>query len=189
AAPWLLGFSDGRVRESAGATVHPGDQALVTDSGQGSDAQSVAYYCFNMYSSCREGGERPRSSQSEGAAHAARPGRGTPLGGRGREARTDFPPWSGPRPLHRPQGDDVTIGTDTDAALNSASGYRLRLVFDAGPTMPMWRPLLRKLRQSLAQSGHFQSVTVSVLMADGTVRGREGAGDRLVTLVLSDCSG
>ncbi|MEU0720536.1 SAV_2336 N-terminal domain-related protein [Streptomyces lavendulocolor] len=83
----------------------------------------------------------------------------------------------------------MTIGTDTDAALNSASGYRLRLVFDAGPTMPMWRPLLRKLRQSLAQSGHFQSVTVSVLMADSTVRGREGAGDRLVTLVLSDCSG
>lgn len=72
---------------------------------------------------------------------------------------------------------------------NTAPTYRLRLVFDAGPTMSMWRPLLRRLRQSLAQDGPFEDVTVSVLTADGTLRGRQAEDDRLVTLVLSDCSG
>ncbi|MGD1220619.1 SAV_2336 N-terminal domain-related protein [Streptomyces krungchingensis] len=72
---------------------------------------------------------------------------------------------------------------------NTAPAYRLQLVFDAGPTMSMWRPLLRRLRQSLAQDGPFASVTVSVLKADGTLRGRHVEDDRLVTLVLSDCSG
>ncbi|MFF9458864.1 SAV_2336 N-terminal domain-related protein [Streptomyces flaveolus] len=72
---------------------------------------------------------------------------------------------------------------------NTAPAYRLQLVFDAGPTMSMWRPLLRRLRQSLAQDGPFGSVTVSVLKADGTLRGRQVENDRLVTLVLSDCSG
>ncbi|MDX3204707.1 SAV_2336 N-terminal domain-related protein [Streptomyces sp. NPDC006458] len=83
----------------------------------------------------------------------------------------------------------MTIRTNTASALNRAPAYRLQLVFDAGPTMSMWRPLLRELRQSLARSGPFQSVTVAVLKADGTLRGRQGEDDRLVTLVLSDCSG
>ncbi|MEU0214721.1 SAV_2336 N-terminal domain-related protein [Streptomyces sp. NPDC006265] len=144
-----------------------------------------------MYSGCHEGGKPPQSSNSEGAASCGSPW-----------------PWHSPRrpgprgpdrlslrpvrasPPRRPQGDDVTIRTNTASALNSAVRYRLQLVFDAGPTMPMWRPLLRRLRQSLAQSGSFQNVTVSVLKADGTLRGRQGGGDdRLVTLVLSDCSG
>ncbi|WP_267890604.1 SAV_2336 N-terminal domain-related protein [Streptomyces sp. XY66] len=72
---------------------------------------------------------------------------------------------------------------------NTAPAYRLQLVFDAGPTMPMWRPLLRRLRRALAQDGPFEGVTVSVLKADGTLRGRQVEDDGLVTLVFSDCSG
>lgn len=77
----------------------------------------------------------------------------------------------------------MTIRTNTGPA------YRLQIIFDAGPTMSMWRPLLRRLRQSLAHDGLFEGATVSVLTADGTVRGRQVEDDRLVTLVLSDCSG
>ncbi|MEU2769829.1 MULTISPECIES: SAV_2336 N-terminal domain-related protein [Streptomyces] len=83
----------------------------------------------------------------------------------------------------------MTIRTNTAAALNRAPADRLQLVLDAGPTMSMWGPLLRELRQSLTRSGPFQSVTVAVIKADGTLRGRQGEDDRLVTLVLSDCSG
>ncbi|MFD4609987.1 hypothetical protein ACFWOT_18175 [Streptomyces sp. NPDC058440] len=59
---------------------------------------------------------------------------------------------------------------------NTAPAYRLQLVFDAGPTMPMRQPLLRRLRQSLAQDGPFERVTVSVLKADGPLRGRQAGG-------------
>ncbi|WP_086809544.1 SAV_2336 N-terminal domain-related protein [Streptomyces reticuliscabiei] len=83
----------------------------------------------------------------------------------------------------------MNVRTTSAKAPTSGPVYRLQLVFDAGPTMTMWRPLLRSLRQSLAQDGPFQSVTVSVLKADGTLRGRLVEGDRTVTLVLSDCSG
>ncbi|MDH6522453.1 SAV_2336 N-terminal domain-related protein [Streptomyces sp. SAI-090] len=83
----------------------------------------------------------------------------------------------------------MNVRTTTALSRSSGPAYRLQLVFDAGPTMTMWRPLLRSLRQSLAQAGHFQSVTVSVLKADGTLRGRQVEDDRTVTLVLSDCSG
>ncbi|MGA5442503.1 SAV_2336 N-terminal domain-related protein [Streptomyces griseoincarnatus] len=83
----------------------------------------------------------------------------------------------------------MNVRTTTALAASSGPAYRLQLVFDAGPTMTMWRPLLRRLRQSLTQAGSFQSVSVSVLKADGTLRGSRIEDDRTVTLVVSDCSG
>ena len=69
---------------------------------------------------------------------------------------------------------------------------RLNLVYDAGPTMPVWRPLIRELHTALAQSGVFRTVTPYRAEPDGTVRG-EGAhtpaDGRTVTLLISDCMG
>ncbi|MEU2716817.1 SAV_2336 N-terminal domain-related protein [Streptomyces sp. NPDC007205] len=69
---------------------------------------------------------------------------------------------------------------------------RLNLVYDAGPTMPVWRPLIRELQQALAQSGVFRTLTVHRADPDGTVRG-DGSYDpgdgRTVTLLISDCMG
>ncbi|MFC8423178.1 SAV_2336 N-terminal domain-related protein [Streptomyces sp. NPDC057236] len=69
---------------------------------------------------------------------------------------------------------------------------RLFLVHDAGPTMPVWRPLIRELRTALAQSGVFRTVTVLRAGPDGTVRG-QGAhalgNGRDAVLVVSDCMG
>ncbi|MFD0309970.1 SAV_2336 N-terminal domain-related protein [Streptomyces sp. NPDC127119] len=69
----------------------------------------------------------------------------------------------------------------------------LHLVHDTGPTMPVWRPLVRELHAALAQSGIFRTVELHRLEADGTVR-RPGsqesfADGRTVTLLLSDCMG
>ncbi|MBP5935372.1 SAV_2336 N-terminal domain-related protein [Streptomyces acidiscabies] len=64
----------------------------------------------------------------------------------------------------------------------------LHLVLDAGPTMAVWRPHLRALRQALARRTALRAVTVSVLEADGTLRGNPG-DDSPATLVVSDCSG
>ncbi|MGW7523825.1 SAV_2336 N-terminal domain-related protein [Streptomyces sp. NPDC054783] len=69
---------------------------------------------------------------------------------------------------------------------------RLHLVYDAGPTMPVWRPLVRELHQALAQSGVFRTVSVHRADPDGTVGGDGpyGPGDgRTVTLLISDCMG
>ncbi|MCC5476064.1 SAV_2336 N-terminal domain-related protein [Streptomyces barringtoniae] len=69
---------------------------------------------------------------------------------------------------------------------------RLHLVYDAGPTMPVWRPLIRELHQALAQSGVFRTVSVHRADPDGTVGGDGpyGPGDgRTVTLLISDCMG
>ncbi|MEV7975845.1 SAV_2336 N-terminal domain-related protein [Streptomyces sp. NPDC086519] len=68
---------------------------------------------------------------------------------------------------------------------------RLNLVYDEGPTMPVWRPLLRELHTALAQSGVFRTVAVYRAGADGTVRGGAGlpADGRTVTLLVSDCMG
>ncbi|MEU9477805.1 SAV_2336 N-terminal domain-related protein [Streptomyces sp. NPDC048191] len=69
---------------------------------------------------------------------------------------------------------------------------RLNLVYDAGPTMPVWRSLIRELHQALVQSGVFRTVTVHRADPDGTVRGdgTYGHGDgRTVTLLISDCMG
>ncbi|MEU6454307.1 SAV_2336 N-terminal domain-related protein [Streptomyces sp. NPDC047065] len=69
---------------------------------------------------------------------------------------------------------------------------RLNLVHDAGPTMPVWQPLVRELHAALAQSGVFRTVVLHRAEADGTVRG-EGAeappDGRTVTLLISDCMG
>ncbi|MER7174942.1 SAV_2336 N-terminal domain-related protein [Streptomyces mesophilus] len=68
---------------------------------------------------------------------------------------------------------------------------RLRIVYDDGPTMPVWRPLLRELRTVFGQSGIFRTLDVHHLSASGAVRGAEGtpADGRTVTLVVSDCMG
>ncbi|MET8611217.1 SAV_2336 N-terminal domain-related protein [Streptomyces misionensis] len=68
----------------------------------------------------------------------------------------------------------------------------LNLVYDAGPTMPVWRPLIRELHTALAQSGAFRTVALCRADADGTLRGAEGripADGRTVTLLISDCMG
>ncbi|MEW2624491.1 SAV_2336 N-terminal domain-related protein [Streptomyces sp. NPDC048106] len=68
----------------------------------------------------------------------------------------------------------------------------LNLVYDAGPTMPVWRPLIRELHTALAQSGAFRTVALYRADADGAVRGPDGrlpADGRTVTLLISDCMG
>ncbi|MGQ4417354.1 serine/threonine protein kinase, partial [Streptomyces sp. SAS_269] len=67
---------------------------------------------------------------------------------------------------------------------------RLNLVYDTGPTMPVWRPLVHELHTALAQSGVFRTVTPARLKPDGTVHGAYAPADgRTVTLVISDCMG
>ncbi|MFI1416572.1 SAV_2336 N-terminal domain-related protein [Streptomyces sp. NPDC020731] len=69
---------------------------------------------------------------------------------------------------------------------------RLNLVHDTGPTMPVWRPLIRELHTALAQSGVFRTVTLLSVGPDGAVRGpgaHAPADGRGVTLVISDCMG
>ncbi|MFK0279755.1 SAV_2336 N-terminal domain-related protein [Streptomyces sp. NPDC090499] len=67
---------------------------------------------------------------------------------------------------------------------------RLNLVYDDGPTMPVWHPLLRELHAALAQSGVFRTVAVHRAGADGAVRGAEPPAEgRTVTLLISDCMG
>ncbi|WKX08828.1 SAV_2336 N-terminal domain-related protein [Streptomyces sp. NL15-2K] len=69
---------------------------------------------------------------------------------------------------------------------------RLNLVYDAGPTMPVWRPLVRELHTALAQSGIFRTVTLHRAEPDGTVRhhgAHTPADGRTVTLLVSDCMG
>ncbi|MEU5434571.1 SAV_2336 N-terminal domain-related protein [Streptomyces sp. NPDC020719] len=65
----------------------------------------------------------------------------------------------------------------------------LRIVFDAGPTMTMWRPLLRGLHRALAQTGAFRTVETLPLATDGGVPVRPAATSRTAVLVLSDCMG
>ncbi|MGW2525685.1 SAV_2336 N-terminal domain-related protein [Streptomyces sp. NPDC001595] len=69
---------------------------------------------------------------------------------------------------------------------------RLNLVHDAGPTMPVWRPLVRELHTALARSGLFRTVSLYRAGPDGTVRGQAAQGPadgRTVTLLISDCMG
>ncbi|MDT7844546.1 SAV_2336 N-terminal domain-related protein [Streptomyces justiciae] len=66
----------------------------------------------------------------------------------------------------------------------------LNLVYDAGPTMPIWRPLVRELHAVLAQSGVFRTVTLHRATPDGRAHGVPVAADgRTVTLVVSDGMG
>ncbi|MDQ0580824.1 SAV_2336 N-terminal domain-related protein [Streptomyces rishiriensis] len=67
---------------------------------------------------------------------------------------------------------------------------RLGLVHDTGPTMPVWRPLVRELHAVLAQSGVFRTVTLHPAAPDGDARQLPGPADgRTVTLIVSDCMG
>ncbi|GHB34385.1 hypothetical protein GCM10010377_26520 [Streptomyces viridiviolaceus] len=67
---------------------------------------------------------------------------------------------------------------------------RLNLVHDTGPTMPVWRPLVRELHAVLAQSGIFRTVTVHPATPDGRAPGVPAIADgRTVTLVVTDCMG
>lgn len=69
---------------------------------------------------------------------------------------------------------------------------RLCLVYDAGPTMPIWRPLVRELHTALAQSGIFRTVELHRAEPDGTVPPQAAhapTSGRTVTLVISDCMG
>ncbi|MGV9278191.1 NaeI family type II restriction endonuclease [Streptomyces griseosporeus] len=73
----------------------------------------------------------------------------------------------------------------------------LYLVYDAGPTMPVWRPLWRELHRVLGQTGAFRGIQLLALTQDGRLRrspgGRPAAlpprDGRAAALVLSDCSG
>ncbi|MER5467335.1 SAV_2336 N-terminal domain-related protein [Streptomyces sp. NPDC002685] len=69
----------------------------------------------------------------------------------------------------------------------------LHLVHDTGPTMPIWRPLVRELHTALAQSGVFRTVELHRLTAVGAVQ-RSGSPElatdgRTITLLVSDCMG
>lgn len=67
---------------------------------------------------------------------------------------------------------------------------RLNLVHDAGPTMPVWRPLVRELHTVLAQSGIFRTITVHRAGPDGRAPHVPTLADgRTVTLIVSDCMG
>ncbi|GGS01960.1 SAV_2336 N-terminal domain-related protein [Streptomyces eurythermus] len=69
---------------------------------------------------------------------------------------------------------------------------RLNLVYDAGPTMPVWRPLVRELHAVLGESGAFRTIGLYRADADGRVRGPgvpAPADGRTVTLLISDCMG
>lgn len=69
---------------------------------------------------------------------------------------------------------------------------RLNLVYDDGPTMPVWRPLIHELHTALAQSGIFRTVTLHRAAPDGTIRHHAAHGPadgRTVTLLVSDCMG
>ncbi|QNP72888.1 serine/threonine protein kinase [Streptomyces roseirectus] len=67
---------------------------------------------------------------------------------------------------------------------------RLCLVHDTGPTMPVWRPLVRELHTTLAQSGIFRTVSLHALTPDGHAHGVTAPADgRTAILVLSDCMG
>ncbi|MEV0117227.1 SAV_2336 N-terminal domain-related protein [Streptomyces sp. NPDC050844] len=69
---------------------------------------------------------------------------------------------------------------------------RLCLVYDAGPTMPIWRPLIHELHTALAQSGIFRTVELHRAEPDGTVPAQAAhapATGRTIVLLISDCMG
>ncbi|MEU9304308.1 NaeI family type II restriction endonuclease [Streptomyces sp. NPDC048269] len=73
----------------------------------------------------------------------------------------------------------------------------LYLVYDAGPTMPLWRPLFRELHRVIGQTGAFRGIRPLELTRGGRLRqspgGRPAAlpprDGRAAALILSDCSG
>ncbi|MCY0942020.1 NaeI family type II restriction endonuclease [Streptomyces antarcticus] len=73
----------------------------------------------------------------------------------------------------------------------------LYLAYDAGPTMPIWRPLLQELRRVIGQTGAFRGIQLLELTRHGRLRQSPGGrpavlpprDGRAVALILSDCSG
>ncbi|MFI8828613.1 SAV_2336 N-terminal domain-related protein [Streptomyces sp. NPDC053431] len=65
----------------------------------------------------------------------------------------------------------------------------LRIVFDSGPTMTMWRPLVRELHTVLAQTGAFRTLDVLRLGEDGLLPRRHRERGRTAVLVISDGMG
>ncbi|MEU5952836.1 SAV_2336 N-terminal domain-related protein [Streptomyces sp. NPDC047525] len=99
------------------------------------------------------------------------------------------------RPDVRPWAPVMVPGTDRLLSL--------ALVVDTGPSMTVWRPLVRELREALQRTGAFRDVRLWQLKDLGTRLGIQPAPDgpavdpaalidptgRQVVLVLSDCSG
>ncbi|MEU2236766.1 SAV_2336 N-terminal domain-related protein [Streptomyces vietnamensis] len=65
----------------------------------------------------------------------------------------------------------------------------LRIVFDSGPTMTMWRPLVRELYTTFAQTGAFRTLDVLRLGPDGRLPLRHRERGRTAALVVSDAMG
>ena len=75
----------------------------------------------------------------------------------------------------------------------------LALVLDTGPSMRMWRPLARELREALTRTGAFRDLRTYYLHGEEITTTRSGPrvkpaalldpSGRQVILVLSDCSG
>ncbi|MFF5971303.1 SAV_2336 N-terminal domain-related protein [Streptomyces sp. NPDC012769] len=65
----------------------------------------------------------------------------------------------------------------------------LRIVVDCGPTMPMWRPLVRELHTAFTQTGAFRTLDVLRLGADGRLPPRHRERGRTAVLVVSDAMG
>ncbi|MEV5974671.1 SAV_2336 N-terminal domain-related protein [Streptomyces sp. NPDC051921] len=65
----------------------------------------------------------------------------------------------------------------------------LRIVYDTGPTMPMWRPLVRELHTTFAQTGAFRTLDVVPLGPDGLLPARPVERGRTAVLVVSDAMG
>ncbi|GAA1898825.1 hypothetical protein GCM10009837_21740 [Streptomyces durmitorensis] len=99
------------------------------------------------------------------------------------------------RPDVRPWAPVMVPGTDRLLSL--------ALVVDTGPSMTVWRPLVRELREAMQRTGAFRDVRLWHLKDLGTRLGIQPAPDgpavdpaalidptgRQVVLVLSDCSG
>ncbi|MFF0478880.1 SAV_2336 N-terminal domain-related protein [Streptomyces sp. NPDC004284] len=65
----------------------------------------------------------------------------------------------------------------------------LRIVYDAGPTMTMWRPLVRELHTMFAQTGAFRTLDVLRLGPEGRLPLRHRERGRTAVLVVSDAMG
>ncbi|MBT2530422.1 hypothetical protein J7E91_35045 [Streptomyces sp. ISL-99] len=65
----------------------------------------------------------------------------------------------------------------------------LRIVYDAGPTMTMWRPLVRELHTMFVQTGAFRTLDVLRLGPEGRLPLRHRERGRTAVLVVSDAMG
>ncbi|MFF3973349.1 NaeI family type II restriction endonuclease [Streptomyces rubiginosohelvolus] len=170
------------------------------------------------------GPEPPRAPSGRGFTLTHRPGGESPDEGPYRSLTAPLPPMlAHPLPLQRalrplrrqvPSRLNTELDERSTARRIAGQGARpgtwlpvlrakperwltLYLVYDAGPTMPVWRPLWRELHRVLGQTGAFRSIRLLAISPDGRLRqtpgGRPAAlpprDGRAVALVLSDCSG